>query len=68
MTRTLSPIESEFATLQAAEDHDRWFRAKVQRAMNSAGPTHAHDEVAANMEAIVRAAEETPARPESVQI
>jgi len=61
MALMLSPIESEFATVETAEDYDRWFHAKVQRAMNGAGPTFTHDEVAARMEAIVRAAEKPPA-------
>jgi hypothetical protein len=49
----LSPIESEFATTEEAEDYDRWFRAKVEKAMASDRPKIPHDEVMAKMRALL---------------
>jgi hypothetical protein len=57
MTTALSPIESEFATAEEAEVYDRWFRAKVQASLADKRPTIPHDQVMADMEAIIRAAE-----------
>ena len=45
----LSPIESEFATTEEAEAYDLWFRAKVEKALNSTGPRIPHDQVMAEM-------------------
>lgn len=49
----LSPIESEFATTEEAEAYDAWFRAKVEKAMNSKEPGIPHDQVMAEMQAIL---------------
>lgn len=49
----LSPIESEFATSEEAEAHDAWFRAKVEKAMASREPGVPHEEVMAEMRAII---------------
>jgi hypothetical protein len=57
MTTAFSPIESEFATVAEAEAYDRWFRAKVQASLADKRPTIPHDQVMADMEAIVQAAE-----------
>ncbi|TDG01891.1 hypothetical protein E1N52_42615 [Paraburkholderia guartelaensis] len=61
MNTTLSPIESEFATAEEAEAHDRWFRKQVEAALREADDPAtqwvAHDQVAASMEAIIAAAE-----------
>ena len=43
----LSPIESEFDTTEEAEAYDRWFRAKIERALASTKPRIPHDEVMA---------------------
>lgn len=53
----LDPRVSEFETTEAAESYDRWFRAKVERAMADTRPTIPHDQVMAEMEAIIVAAE-----------
>jgi hypothetical protein len=53
----LSPIESEFATVQEAEAYDRWFRAKIQRALDDPRPKIPHDQVMAEIEKIIAAAE-----------
>lgn len=57
MTTVLSPIESEFATVEEAEAYDRWFRAKVRASLADKRPTIPHDQVMADMESIIRAAE-----------
>jgi hypothetical protein len=45
----LSPIVSEFASTEETEDHDRWFRAKVEKATANTGPKIPHDQVMAEM-------------------
>lgn len=49
----LSPIESEFATSEDAEAHDAWVRAKVEAALASSEPGIPHDQVMAEMQAII---------------
>jgi hypothetical protein len=49
----LSPIESEFGSTEEAEAYDVWFRAKVQRALDSTEPGIPHDEVMAEMRALI---------------
>lgn len=49
----LSPIESEFATTEEAEAYDIWFRAKVQESLDDPGPFIPHDEVMAEMRALI---------------
>jgi hypothetical protein len=49
----LSPIESEFASTEEAEAYDVWFRAKVQEALANPGPGIPHDQVMAEMQAII---------------
>lgn len=51
----LSPIESEFASTEEAEAYDVWFRAKVQEARDDPGAPIPHDEVMAEMQAIIDA-------------
>lgn len=43
-TATLDPIISEFHTEAEAESYDRWFRAKVQEALDDPRPSIPHDE------------------------
>lgn len=47
------PIVSEFASSEDEAAYDAWFRAKVERAMASDDPGVPHDEVMAEMEAII---------------
>lgn len=49
----LSPIVSEFATTEEAEAHDAWFRAKVEKSLASTAPRIPHDQVMAEMQAII---------------
>lgn len=61
MPTILSPIESEFATAEEADAHGRWFCAEVEAALSEADAPGAvfvpHDEVMADMEAIIHEAE-----------
>ena len=50
MSAKLSPIVSEFETQEQADSYDRWFRAKVQEAMNSTKPRLPHDEAMAKVQ------------------
>ncbi len=52
-SRALSPIESEFATVEEAEAYDRWFRAKVEAALASTQPPVPHDEAMARLRALI---------------
>lgn len=49
----LSPIESEFETTEQAEAYDVWFRAKVQEALDDPSPGIPHDQVMAEMRALI---------------
>ncbi|MDR7050170.1 hypothetical protein J2X54_002651 [Duganella sp. 3397] len=53
MNAILSPIESEFATAEEAAAYDLWFRAKVQESLDDPRPSIPHDEVMAQMRAIL---------------
>lgn len=44
MSAKLSPIVSEFETQEQADSYDRWFRAKVQAALDDPRPGIPHDE------------------------
>ena len=57
MNTALDPIVSEFETEDQAASHDRWFRAKVQEAIDSKKPRIPHAQVIAQMEAIIARAE-----------
>jgi hypothetical protein len=51
------PIISEFETQSQAESYDRWFRAKVHASLADTRPTIPHEQVMAQMEAIIAKAE-----------
>ena len=53
MSKILDPFVSEFGTEQAAEDYDRWFRAKVQEALESTKPRLTHDEAVLKVRALL---------------
>lgn len=57
MSAPLSPIVSEFETEEQAASYDRWFRAQVQAALDDPGPNIPHDQVMAEVEAIIAEAE-----------
>lgn len=58
MNAVLDPIISEFETEHQAANYDLWFRAKVQQALDSKAPRIPHDQVMAEMEAIIIQAEQ----------
>jgi len=49
----LTPMESEFATTEEAEAYDAWFRAKVEAALADPRPGIPHDQVMAEVQAII---------------
>lgn len=53
MSTQLSPIESEFATVEDAQSYDQWFRAKVERSIANPGQPTPHDQVMADMRAVI---------------
>lgn len=57
MNAVLDPIISEFETEEQALSYDRWFRAKVQEAIDCKKPRIPHDQVMAEMDAIISQAE-----------
>lgn len=42
-------MQFEFATLQDGEAYDSWFRAKVDKTLDSTEPSIPHDQVMAEM-------------------
>jgi hypothetical protein len=50
----LSPLVSEFKTLEDADAYDCWFRAKIGAALADLQPALAHDKVMAEMARIIR--------------
>ncbi|WEK04820.1 MAG: hypothetical protein P0Y65_00760 [Candidatus Devosia phytovorans] len=58
MTKKLDPIISEFATQEEADSYDRWFHQKVQQALDDPRPGIPHDEVMAQVRAVIDAAVE----------
>lgn len=53
MTKLLNPLISEFESEQVAEDYDRWFRAKVQEALESTKPRLTHNEAVLRVRALL---------------
>ena len=56
MTKKLDPIISEFETQEQADSYDKWFRAKVQASIDDPRPRTPHDQVMAELDAIIEAA------------
>jgi hypothetical protein len=52
--KKLDPIISEFETQEEADAYDRWFRAKVQDAIDRPGPLIPHDEAMARAREVIR--------------
>ncbi|KJZ36985.1 antitoxin [Pseudomonas sp. B21-040] len=53
MSAELSPIVSEFETEEQAASYDHWFRAKVQASLDDPRPNVPHDQVMADMRALI---------------
>jgi hypothetical protein len=49
MSALLSPIISEFETLEAENAYDVWYREKITKSMNSNQPLIPHDQVKAEI-------------------
>lgn len=49
----LSPIVSAFETKEQAVKYNRWFRAKVQASLDDLSPNVPHDQVMADMRALI---------------
>ena len=62
LTRTANEGALPFELLQSAEAHDKWFRAKVQEALDDPRPRIPHDQVKAHF-AQRRSAAMRKARP-----
>jgi len=58
MNTVLSSIVSEFETEEKAASYDHWFRAKVHASLVDLRPVVPHDEVMAEMDAIIAEAEQ----------
>jgi hypothetical protein len=56
MNTPLDPLVSEFATAEEADAYDAWFRAKVDASLADPRPGIPHDQVMAEMHAIIDAA------------
>ncbi len=59
MSLVLSPFASEFDTEEQAIDYDHWFRSQIQASLDDGRPCVAHDEVMAEMDAIIAEAEQS---------
>ena len=59
MSSVLDPLVSEFKTDEAAANYDRWVRAKVQTAIDSKLPLVPHDQVMAEMRALLDAKQDS---------
>nr|WP_236610621.1 stability determinant [Verminephrobacter aporrectodeae] len=49
----MDPRVSEFETQQQADSYDRWFRVKVQEAIESERPSLPHDAAIARVDALL---------------
>jgi hypothetical protein len=54
----LDPRVSEFESTEAADSYDRWFRAKIERAVAGTQPTVSHDQAIARARAAIEASAE----------
>ncbi|WP_084465788.1 type II toxin-antitoxin system RelB family antitoxin [Sphingobium quisquiliarum] len=51
----LTPIESEFATTEEAEAYDAWLRSEIDASLADPRPSIPHDQVMAELRAIIAA-------------
>ncbi len=57
MSTVLSPLVSEFETEEQETSYTTWLKAKIQASLNDPRPNIPHDEVMAEMDAIIAEAE-----------
>ena len=63
MSTALSPLVSEFETVEQEASYTAWLQAKVAASLADPRPAIPHDEVMAEMDALIdRIAAETPNR------
>ncbi len=55
MATTLSPIVSEFTTVEEAEAYEAWKRAKIEKALADTRPCVPHDQVMSGVQALLDA-------------
>ncbi|WP_085586875.1 MULTISPECIES: antitoxin [unclassified Pseudomonas] len=55
----LCPVVSDLEPEEQAASYDRWFRAKVQASLDDPRPSIAHDQVMAEMQALMEAKRKT---------
>ena len=53
MSTPLDPRISEFETQEQADSYDRWFRDRVQASLDDSRPSIPHDDVIAEMRALL---------------
>lgn len=53
MSTPLDPIMSEFETQEQADSYQRWFRERVEASLADPRPGIPHDEVMAEMDALI---------------
>ena len=53
--KKLSPIVSEFDTVEAAQAYDLWLRQKVEESLADDSPSVPHDEAMARVRGIIEA-------------
>jgi hypothetical protein len=56
MTTPFSPIVSEFESAEQEASYDAWVRKEIQASLADNSPTIPHDQVMAEMDAIIAAA------------
>lgn len=64
MNAVLSPLVSEFETLEKEASYTAWLKAKLQASLDDPRPGVPHDQVMAEMEAILVEAESRQNLPE----
>jgi len=58
MAAALSPLISEFETEEQAKSYAAWLKIKVKASLDDPRPSIAHDQVMAEMDAIIAQAED----------
>ncbi len=58
MAAALSPLISEFENEEQAKSYAAWLKVKVQASLDDPRPSIAHDQVMAEMDAIIAQAED----------
>jgi hypothetical protein len=53
MNTVLAPTIDQFNTAEQAASYDTWFRVKVQQAIDSKEPHLEHDDLVAEMDALI---------------